>query len=416
MKEVEQVRPGFTSYQKLAIFILTLTQFTVLLGFMIMAPMGDVLMKSIHLTPSQFSTVVSAYAFSAGVSGLITAGFADRFDRKKLLLFFYVGFIIGTIFCGFATNYLTLVLARIITGLFGGVIGSISMAIVTDLFSLQQRGRVMGLIQLAIGASQVLGIPVGLYLSNLFGWQTVFFGIGILAIIISLVIQFQLPPLLEHLKLQKKESILKHLWQTLTNRQYLISYGASATLMIGGYIFMPFSSVFAVNNLHVSTQQLPLLFMFSGICSLIVMPLVGRLSDQFDKLKIFTVALIWMVAMLIFYTNLGPTPFVWVVVANILLLMGALSRSTPSSALISAVPELKDRGAFMSMNAALQQFAGGIAAWTAGLIVVQKSPTAPLEHYEVIGYVTAVISCICLLLMFQVNRYVQQKYKTRSIQ
>src|SRR6187551_391601 len=134
----------FTSYQALVIVLLALTQFTVVLDFMVMSPLGDMLMKSMELTTSQFGFAVSGYAISAGISGLLTAGFADRFDRKKLLLFFYVGFILGTVLCGIVTTYPMLVAARIITGLFGGVIGSISLAIIADIFSIQQRGRAMG--------------------------------------------------------------------------------------------------------------------------------------------------------------------------------------------------------------------------------------------------------------------------------
>lgn len=143
----------FTAYQKFVIFILAITQFSVILDFMVMSPLGDILMKSLSLKPSQFGMAVSAYAFSAGFAGLLTAGFADRFDRKKLLLFFYIGFIAGTFFCGIAQSYPLLIAARIVTGLFGGVIGSISMAIITDLFDIDHRGRVMGFVQMAFGAS-----------------------------------------------------------------------------------------------------------------------------------------------------------------------------------------------------------------------------------------------------------------------
>src|SRR6187431_3292985 len=152
----------FTGYQKIVIFLLAITQFTVILDFMVMSPLGDILMKSLNLKPSAFGIAVSAYAFSAGISGLLTAGFADKFDRKKLLLFFYIGFIAGTVLCGIAQSYPLLVGARIITGLFGGVIGSISMAIIADLFTIHQRGRVMGFVQMGFGASQILGIPIGL--------------------------------------------------------------------------------------------------------------------------------------------------------------------------------------------------------------------------------------------------------------
>ena len=164
----------FTRYQALVIVLIALTQFTVVLDFMVMSPLGDMLMKSMELNTKQFGLAVSVYAFSAGTSGLLTAGFADRFDRKKLLLFFYVGFIAGTLFCGLANSYVLLIAARIITGLFGGVIGSISMAIMADLFPLHQRGRAMGFMQMGFGASQVLGIPIGLYLSNMWGWHAPF--------------------------------------------------------------------------------------------------------------------------------------------------------------------------------------------------------------------------------------------------
>src|SRR6188768_298791 len=148
----------FTSHQKLVISLLAMTQFTVILDFIVMSPLGDMLMKSMSLSTAQFGAAVSAYAFSAGISGFLTAGFADRFDRKKLLLFFYVGFIAGTAWCGLATSFESLLLARIVTGLFGGVIGSIVLAIATDLFAPQMRGRVMGFIQTAFAASQILGI------------------------------------------------------------------------------------------------------------------------------------------------------------------------------------------------------------------------------------------------------------------
>src|SRR5690349_3065608 len=124
---------AFTRYQKFVVAALAFLQFTIVLDFMILSPLGALLLQDLHISTAQFGLVVSGYAFSAGLSGLLTAGFADRFDRKKLLLFFYVGFVAGTFFCGIAPSYYTLLAARIVTGLFGGVIGSISMAIAADL-------------------------------------------------------------------------------------------------------------------------------------------------------------------------------------------------------------------------------------------------------------------------------------------
>jgi predicted MFS family arabinose efflux permease len=404
----------FTGYQKFVIFILAITQFTVILDFMVMSPLGDMLMKSLNLKPSAFGIAVSAYAFSAGISGLLTAGFADRFDRKKLLLFFYIGFIGGTIFCGLAHTYVVLVAARIITGLFGGVIGSISMAIITDLFALQQRGRVMGFIQMGFGGSQVLGVPIGLYLANAWGWEAPFWLVAGLSIAIALLIAAKLQPVTAHLSIQNDRSAFKHLWHTLSKANYRVGFTATALLSIGGFMMMPFGSAFAINNLGLTNKQLPMLFMVSGVSSLLIMPMIGRLSDKVDKYKVFAVASVWMMIMCVVYTNLGVTPLILVMAFNILMMMGIMSRIIPSSALTSAIPVMEDRGAFMSINSSLQQIAGGVAAAVAGMIVSQKGKGMPLENYNMVGYVIVVISTISLFLMWRVNNLTKNKMEGKD--
>ncbi len=399
--------PRFSAYQKLVIFILAITQFTVVLDFMIMSPMGDILMKSMDLSPAQFGVAVSAYAFSAGVSGLLTAGFADRFDRKKLLLFFYIGFTIGTFLCGLAPNYPLLVAARIITGLFGGVISAIAMAIVTDIFAMQQRGRVMGFLQMGFGASQVLGIPIGLYIATHWGWHNAFIWIAVMAAIIAIVIFARLQPVADHLLIQKDKSALLHLWHTFAKRKYRVGFLTTALLSVGGFMMMPFGSAFAINNLKITELQLPLLFMVTGICALIVMPLVGVLSDRIDKFKIFTVASLWMMVMAVIYTNLGPTPLLLVMLLNVLMMSGVMSRIAPATALVTAIPGPDDRGAFMSINSSLQQVAGGIAAAVAGMIVVQPAKYSPLQHYNTLGYIMIAMGFITIYMLYRVKKIVK---------
>lgn len=408
MKQKKAIIP-FTSYQKLAIFLLAITQFTVILDFMIMSPLGDMLMKSLDIQPSGFGIAVSSYAFSAGISGLLTAGFADKFDRKKLLLFFYTGFIIGTVFCGTAQSYYALLVARIITGLFGGVIGSVSMAIITDLFALEQRGRVMGFIQMGFGASQVLGVPIGLYIANHWGWESPFLMVAGIAIIIAITITIKMKPVTRHLSLQTDKTALLHLWHTFIKRDYRIGFAATALLSIGGFMMMPFGSVFAINNLGVANEDLFKLFMVSGISSLLIMPLIGRLSDKIDKFIIFAIASVWMMAMCVIYTNLAITPLWLVIFLNVLLMMGILSRSIPSTAMVSAVPEMADRGAFMSINASLQQIAGGAAAAVAGMIVVKKDKFSPIEHYDTLGYLIVAIGFVGIYFIYRVSKIYKRR-------
>jgi len=397
----------FSSHQMLVIILLAMTQFTVILDFMVMSPLGDLLMKSMRLSTTQFGAAVSAYAFSAGISGLLTAGFADRFDRKKLLLFFYVGFILGTLLCGITNSYPMLLAARIVTGLFGGVIGSISMAIVADLFPLAKRGRVMGYLQMGFGASQVLGIPIGLFIANAWGWQSPFLAIVVLASAIWLTIMLRMEPINEHLKVKNDKNALTHLLHTLTSSRYRLGFLATAFLMLGGFMMMPWGSAFAVNNLLVGQEKLPILFMVAGVASLVIMPVVGRLSDEIDKFRIFTIASVWMMVMVVIYTNLGPIPFWLVLVLNVLFMAGILSRMVPSMALVSALPEMHDRGAFMSINSSLGQIAGGVSAMVGGLIVVQKDNFSPLEHYDTLGYIIVVLSTIGIFLVYRVSREIK---------
>ena len=404
----------FSPYQVFVITILALTQFTVVLDFMVMSPLGDMLMKSMNLKTSQFGFAVSSYAFSAGISGLLTAGFADRFDRKKLLLFFYIGFISGTLLCSITTSYPMLIAARIITGLFGGVMGSISMAIVADLFPIEQRGRVMGFLQMGLGASQVLGIPIGLYLANIWGWQSPFLMIVGLASVVWLIILFKMQPVTKHLTVQTDRTALTHLLHTISKRNYRIGFLATAMLTLGGFMMMPWGSAFAINNLHVTTHQLPLLFMVAGISSLVIMPVIGKLSDRIDKFKIFAMASLWMMIMVIIYTNLAAVPFWFVLLMNVFFMMGIMSRMVPSMAMISALPKLQDRGAFMSINSSLQQIAGGIAAGVGGMIVVQKTKFSPLEHYNTLGYVIVVLSLICVFMVYRVSRMIKAQQNEKA--
>ena len=381
---------------------------------MVMSPLGDMLMKSMGLTTSQFGFAVSSYAFSAAIAGFLTAGFADKFDRKSLLLFFYIGFIIGTLMCSLATNYSMLITARIVTGLFGGVIGSISLAIVADLFPIQKRGRVMGYLQMGFGASQVLGIPISLYIANYWNWEAPFMMIVIFAVVIWLLIAWKLQPINKHLLIKTDKNVFLHLWHTVARREYRVGFLTTALLSLGGFMMMPWGSAFAINNLKVTPNQLPIMFMVGGISSLIIMPLIGRLSDRFEKLKVFTYASIWMATVVVIYTNMSAVPFYFILIMNVAMMIGIMSRMVPAMALNSALPEMQDRGAFMSVNSSLQQFAGGIAAAIGGMIVVQQTKTSPIENYNILGYFILVLSAINILMVYRLSKIVNRKNAERA--
>jgi predicted MFS family arabinose efflux permease len=408
---VKTNKSPLSKYQWLVVAIIALTQFTVVLDFMVMSPLGDLLMKDLQVKPYQFGIVVSSYALAAGLSGFLTAGFADRFDRKRLLIFFYSGFIIGTLFCGLAKSYEQLVMARILTGIFGGVMSSISMAIVADLFSLQQRGRVMGFMQMGFGLSQILGIPISLYIASKSSWQMPFYMIVGLSILMLTAILLALKPVRAHLDKKTDRSAFHHLLATVKNRNYRIGFMATAFMSLGGYFMMPWGSAFAVNNVGLSQKELPFLFMVVGVATFITMPIIGLLADKINKFQLFMWASIVMIASVLVYVELGETTLFVLIIVNIFMMGGIMARMVPSQALTSSVPELHDRGAFMSINASLQQIAGGIAAIIGGKIVWQASPSAPLMNFDLLGYVVVGVILINIYLTRRVYLYVDRKNK-----
>lgn len=405
---IPRARPTFSGYERFVIALLAFLQFTIVVDFMIIGPLGPFLLHDMQLSTSEFSHVVSAYAWSAGASGLMSAGFADRFDRKRLLLFFYSGFVLGTLLCGIAWSYPVLLVARIVTGLFGGVIGSITMAIVADLFPIEVRGRVMGTVQTAFAASQVLGVPIGLTLSNLWGWHAPFLMIVAVSSLVGVVIVVRLRPLNAHLALQKKTSSFAHLAATVRQGRYLRTFSATMLLATGGFMLMPFGSTFSVYNLGVPVDKLAVVYMFTGAATFVAGPLLGRMSDSFGKYKTFCLGSALGMIIVVIYCNLGLTPLVPVIALNIALFVAITARIVSATALISAVPDAADRGAFMAVNASMQQLSGGVASLLAGTIISQAGD-GHLEHYDRLGYVVVFAMGLVMVLMYPIHRTVMLK-------
>jgi predicted MFS family arabinose efflux permease len=397
----------FTSYQVFMIALLATLQFIIILDFMVLSPLGAILIPTLKITPAQFGLVVSAYAFSAGASGLLAAGFADRFDRKKFLLFFYTGFLIGTFLCAIAPTYELLLAARIVTGIFGGVIGSVAFAIVTDLFKLEVRGRVMGFTQIAFGASQVLGLPIGFYMANHINWHAPFWMIVIFGTLLGIAIILFMKPVTQHLHATDKPNPLRHLTNNLSNTLYMRAFVSTILLATGGFMLMPFGSAFSTNNLGLTFDQVPVLYMVTGFFGIALGPVIGKLSDTMGRFQLFAIGSIVSIIMVAIYTRLGITPLWVCMILNVILFAGINARIISSSTLISAIPSLEDRGAFMSINSSIQQVSGGVASFVAGLIVIQ-APSGKLERYEILGYVVIGSMIIATAMIYWLDNYIKK--------
>ena len=395
----------FSRYQAFVIILLVFLNLIVFLDFVILTPLGPLILRQLSITTAQYAWVVSVYAFCAGIAGFLAAGFADKFDRKKMLVFALTGFIGGTILCAIAPDYNFLLIARIITGLFGGILSGIGPAIITDLFKMEVRGRVVGFVQMAPGLSQVIGIPLALFISNIFGWHAAFWVIVITGIVLWIALVAWMKPVTDHLKREINHNAFSHLIRTISKPGYILAYASSTVLMLAVWMILPFNATFITNNAAISMNQLTILYLVTGAATFTAAPLIGKICDRFGKFTILLIGSVISLIIIPFYTSLGPTALWLMTILNIIFFVAILSRMISVSSLITGVPEPRDRGAFMSINASIQQIAGGIAASAAGLIVTQ-SAAGEILHYNILGYYIMASIVALVTVTYFVNRMI----------
>jgi len=381
-----------TNKQRILLFLLSALNFTHILDFMIMMPLGNYLMPHFKISAQFFTWIVAAYPVTAFVSGIITAFYVDRYDRKKVLLFAYIGFIIGTFSCGLAPSPYFLLSARILTGLFGGLIGAQVLSIVADSFDYEIRGRAMGTVFAAFSIASVFGVPFGLYLARYISWHAPFIFIGVVGILIVPMIAFFMPPMRKHLDNQEGERMKAKevLGEMLNNKAQLIALSLSAFLMLGHFLPIPFINPYMEFNVGFTKAQTPMIYMVGGTCALFSSVIIGRLADKFGKLRIFLICAIASLVPIFLITNMPAIPFYYVLIVFGFWFSLSTGRSIPAQAMISNVVNPAHRGQFMSFNSSFQQLFTGMASLIAGLIV-SSGADGKIHHYEWVGYLSVAI-------------------------
>jgi predicted MFS family arabinose efflux permease len=265
------------------------------------------------------------------------------------------------------------------------------------------RGRVMGVIQTAFAASQVLGIPAGLYLSNNWNWHVPFLAMAALGLVGGLVVAWKMQPVAEHLKTPQEHSAFLHLFHTVTDTRYLTAFAAVTLLATGGFMIMPFSSVFLVANMGIDLEHLPTVYLVTGLATIFVGPLIGKATDKVGKFRVFVFGTALSIVMVVIYTHMEQTPLLLVVLVNVVLFAGIFSRMIPFQALSSAVPSVTQRGSYNAISASIQQLSGGLASVIAGHIV-SIGADGKLQNFDVVGYVVVGTSLVTLWLVWRLDR------------
>lgn len=383
--------------ERLLLLTLATIQFTTILDFLIIMPLGPQYKRVFSIDERQFGFIVASYGIAAGIAGLAAGFFLDRFDRKKALLWLYAGFGLGTLFCAMAPSYHLLVAARFFAGAFGGVVGAVILAIIGDVIPMARRGAAMGMVMSAFSISSIGGVPLGLIVATKYGWHVPFYAIAVLSVIVLVVTAYVTPSLRIHMQQGHGEHSFARTVAVMMHPDHQKAYLFMSALTFTGFIIFPYIAPYMVANVGLTEGQLPWIYFCGGLVTFFSMNWVGRWADRAGKLKVFTLMSLSTAVPILLVTNLPKVPLFIAVGASTLLMVCMSGRMVPAMALMTGAVEAKDRGGFMSINSAVQQFSVGLTSLLGGLILGQ-SGTGKMTNFRISGLLSLACAYGCIYL------------------
>jgi len=374
--------------QKERYLLLTLAgiQFSHVLDFMIMIPLGPILIAEFGISTHEFGLLVASYSFSAAFSGLLAATFVDRFERKGMLLTVFVLFGLATLACGLASSYVTLLVARGFAGAFGGVMGAMVQTMVGDVIPFARRAKASGIVSAAFSLSTVAGVPLSLWMANHFEWRAPFFLIAVLVVIFMVIGLRFLPELRHHITTEKRTHPFAPMFTVLRDANHLRALLFSALIISSGFTVIPYITVYAVSNVGISQMDIPYIYLFGGAATLITARLIGHWADIRGKVEAYRRIAFAALIPLLVVTHIGAVPLWGWLICTTLFFVLVSGRMIPAMAIITSAAQPKLRGTFMSLHATVQSFSMGLATTLAGFIISQND-SGQLVDYGLVGFV-----------------------------
>lgn len=394
--------PESLKKERLYIIILSAIQIAHILDFVIMMPLGPRFMRVFNINPTEFSSLVSAYTFSAGIVGFFGALYADHFDRKKFLMFNFTGFILGTFMCAIAPNFAALLTARIVAGAFGGILNACVLSMVADLIPFQRRGAAMGVVMSSFSIASVLGVPLGLYIAQAFDWHAAFYFICLVGVIFWIMSMIVLPSVqVRKTQLSIKDN-LKNFKGILIQKDYLQSFLLTSVLGFGIFMIVPFISTYMVGNVGLSEADLPFIYLAGGACTILSARFIGKACDRVGSFKVFRIVAVLSIIPIFVLTNLPPVPLALALLSSSCFMMTGSGRFIPAMTIVSAVVKPQERGTFMSLENAARQLSSGMASQIAGLIIGSTAAGA-MTNYNIIGYIGILTSLVAIYIAYRIK-------------
>ena len=371
-------------------------QFTHILDFMIMMPLGPQLTRIFAISDAQFGLLVSAYTLSAGVSGLLASTYIDRFGRKRLLLTLYALFGLATLACGLAPTYATLMVARVLAGMFGGVLSALCQTVVADVVPFERRGRAMGIVMTSFSVSTVAGVPLGLVLAEQGGWHMPFFAIAAMCALLLVFAARTLPALDAHLAAGQQRTAPGGIAEALRDANHRWAFVFSGLLMFTGFTVIPYITIYMQANAGVRTDQVPLIYLCGGVVTLFTARLFGRLTDARGKVPTFRWLALAVGPCLLGITTVHGVPLWAVLTVSTLMFAFMSGRMIPGMAIITSAANPQLRGTFMTLNASVQSAAMGVASLVGGMLISRDAQGLVQGYWmaAVVGIVASVLSIV----------------------
>lgn len=381
--------------EKPLLYTLAFIQFTHVMDFMIMMPLSTQFTKEFAISNAAFGLLVASYNISAGIFAGIGSLFIDRFDRRKIILVCYSAFVIGTFICGLAPTFELLFAARVFTGMFGGIITSTMLSIVSDAIPFERRASAMATVYIGFAVAAILGVPGGSIIAAYSTWHVPFVAIAVMGIPVLFAAVKFIPPIAAHVAEARKRDPIRQFVEIVSSPNRLLGLLLMALLMLGHFSIIPYIPNFVVHNLGMNEKHIGFIYLAGGIASVFSMRVVGKLADKYGSFKVFSVLSVLALIPILTLTNLSSAGLATILVLAAVLFVFGGNRGVPANTLISATALPHQRGGFLSLTSAVQQLAAGLAAWFGGLLIIE-GPDHTVLQYNYVGYLAAVASIIAI--------------------